>query len=264
MLVTWYGTAGFRVETEGRVFLVDPYLSRNANARPRLPFGPEGVSEAREIFLSHGHFDHAADVPRIASGTGARVYCSAVAAGALRRQGVSDAQLVAARDGDAFDFGFYRAQCFNSTHARFDLPLIARTLVRAMPSILLDTRLFSLLRRWPQGQVLSWRFALAAEDDRVVHHFGSAGCTEDELARLAALGAPDVLMFPLQGHTRICRIAARVVGRLKPRVVIPHHHDDFYPPISQAVDIAPFVRTVGELSLPVKVVALPVCKALVL
>jgi hypothetical protein len=42
--------------------------------------------------------------------------------------------------------------------------------------------------------------------------------------------------------------------------VIPHHHDDFYPPISQAVDIAPFVQAVGELSPPVEVVELPVCE----
>ncbi len=264
MLVTWYGTAGFRVETGGRAFLIDPYLSRNADARPRLPFGPQDVTEAREIFLSHGHFDHAADVPLIARQTGARVYCSAVAAGTLRRQGVPGAQLVVARDGDGFDFGVYRAQCFHSAHARFDLSLIARTLVRAIPSILFDTRLFSLPRRWPQGHVLSWRFTLAAEDDRVVHHLGSAGCTEDGLARLTRLESMDVLMFPLQGHTHICRIAARVVERLRPRVVIPHHHDDFYPPISQAVDIAPFVEAVGRLSPPVAVVELPVCEPLVL
>jgi L-ascorbate metabolism protein UlaG (beta-lactamase superfamily) len=244
--------------------LIDPYLSRDAEARPVLPFGPEGVAEADEIFLSHGHFDHVADVPQIARQTGARVYCSAVAAEALRYQGVPGAQLVVVRDGDGFDFGAYQAQCFHSAHARFDLPLIARTLVRAVPSVLLDTRLFSLLRHWPQGQVLSWRFMLAAEDDRVVHHFGSAGCTEDELTRLAALGAPDVLLFPLQGHSRICQIAARVVERLEPHVVIPHHHDDFYPPISQVVDIAPFVRAVGRLSPPVEVVELPVCEPLVL
>jgi L-ascorbate metabolism protein UlaG (beta-lactamase superfamily) len=261
LLVTWYGTAGFRIETGGRVFLLDPYLSRNATARPVLPFGPEGVTGAREIFLSHGHFDHMADVPQIARQTGARVYCSAVAAQALRRQGVPDAQPVVAREGDGFDFGVYRARCFHSTHVRFDFPLIVRTFFRSIPSIPAKVWLLPRLRHWPQGQVLSWRFTLAAGDGRVVQHLGSAGCTEDELARLADLGPPDVLMFPLQGHTRICQIAARVVERLKPRVVIPHHHDDFYPPLSQAVDIAPFVRAVGELSPSVEVVALPVCEA---
>ena len=261
MLVTWYGTAGFRIETGGGGLLIDPYLSRNAEARPALPFGSEGVTEGDEIFISHGHFDHIADVPQIARRTGACVYCSAIAAEALHRQGVPGTQIVAVHDGEGFDFGVYQAQCFHSAHVRFDLPLIARTLTRALPSVLFDVRLFPLSRRWPQGQVLSWRFTLAAENDRVVHHFGSAGCTKDELARLATLGAPDVLMFPLQGHSRICEIAARVVERFKPRVVIPHHHDDFFPPISQAVDIAPFVWAVGRLSPSVKVIELPVCEA---
>jgi L-ascorbate metabolism protein UlaG (beta-lactamase superfamily) len=264
LLVTWYGTAGFRIETGGRVLLIDPHLSRNAEARPVLPFGAEGVTEGDEIFLSHGHFDHAADVPQIACQTGARVYCSAEAARVLRRQGVPDAQLVVAYGGDGFDFGVYRAQCFHSAHVRFDLPLIARTLLRAIPSIPAKMWLLPRLRNWPCGQVLSWRFTLTAEEDRAVQHFGSAGCTEDELARLAKLGAPDVLLFPLQGHSRICEIAAHIVARLQPRVVIPHHHDDFFPPISQAVDIAPFVGAVGRLSPPVEVVVLQVCEPLVL
>jgi L-ascorbate metabolism protein UlaG (beta-lactamase superfamily) len=261
VLLTWYGIAGFCIETEGGVFLIDPYLSRNADARPVLPFGPEGVTDGDEIFLSHGHFDHIADVPQIARQTGAKVYCSVIAAEALRRRGVPDTQLVVARDGSVFDFGVYRAGCFHSAHVRFDLPLVVRTFLRSIPSIPAKIQQLPRLRRWPQGQVLSWRFTLTAESDRVVHHFGSAGCTEDELARLATLGTPDVLLFPLQGHTHICEIAARIVERLKPRVVIPHHHDDFYPPISQAVDIAPFVEAVGRLSPPVEVIELPVCEA---
>jgi L-ascorbate metabolism protein UlaG (beta-lactamase superfamily) len=261
LLVTWYGTAGFRVETGGRVFLIDPYLSRNEKARPALPFGPEGVTEARAIFLSHGHFDHAADVPQIARLTGAMVYCSTETAEALRRQGLADAQLVAVRDGDILDLGAYRAQCFRSAHIRFDFLLIARTFLRSIPSIPAKMRLLPRLRHWPRGQVLAWRFTLAAEDNRVVQHFGSAGCTEDELARLARLGPPDALMFPLQGHSHICQIAAQIVARLRPRVVIPHHHDDFYPPLSQAVDIAPFVEAMRQLSPSVEVVALPVCEA---
>ena len=264
MLVTWYGTAGFRIETGGRVVLIDPYLSRNADARPVLPFGPEGVTEASEIFLSHGHFDHAADLPQIARQTGATVYCSAEVAEVLRRRDVADKQIVVARDGDAFDFGVYRAQCFRSAHVRFDLPLVVRTLLRALPSILAKPRLLSSLRGWPPGQVLSWRLTLASESDRVVHHFGSAGCTEDELDRLAALSTPDVLMFPLQGHSRICEIATRALERLRPRIVIPHHHDDFFPPISQQVDIEPFVEAVGRLSPPVEVIELPAGEPLVL
>jgi L-ascorbate metabolism protein UlaG (beta-lactamase superfamily) len=54
----------------------------------------------------------------------------------------------------------------------------------------------------------------------------------------------DVLLVPLQGHTRICEIALKYVQALKPRLVIPHHQDDFFPPISTYVDILPFIRGV--------------------
>jgi L-ascorbate metabolism protein UlaG (beta-lactamase superfamily) len=256
--VTWYGTAGFRIETCGRVLLIDPYLSRGEGARPKLPFGPEGVIEASEIFLSHGHFDHAADVPQIVRQTGARVYCSSEVAAALRRQGVADAQIVEVEGGDVFDFGVYRAQCFGSAHVRFDLGLVARTLLRALPSMVSLMRRLSRLGQWPHGEVLAWRFALAEEDGRVLLHFGSAGWTEEELARLEVLGSPDVLLLPLQGHTRVCEMAARAVARLRPRIVVPHHHDDFFPPISQPVDIEPFVAAVGGLAPPVRVAVLPV------
>jgi L-ascorbate metabolism protein UlaG (beta-lactamase superfamily) len=260
MRLTWYGTAGFRIETGRRVFLIDPYLGRITAACPALPIGPRDVTQASEIYLSHGHFDHAADVPQIARQTGATVYCSAKVAQALRRQGVDGAQIVVARDGDAFDFNAYRARCYDSTHVRFDLSLIAATLYRSLPTLLPCLWRLRGLHRWPRGQVLTWRFTLAAERDRVVQHLGSAGCTEYELARLEKLDAPDVLMVPLQGHTHICRIAARIVARLRPRVVIPHHHDDFFPPLSQMVDIAPFVAAVSALPAPVEAIELPLCE----
>jgi L-ascorbate metabolism protein UlaG (beta-lactamase superfamily) len=255
--ITWYGTAGFRIETGGRVLLIDPYLSRGEGARPRLPFGPEGVTEASEIFLSHGHFDHAADVPRIARQTGAKVYCSKEVAAALRQRGMADAQIAEVEGGDTFDFSDYRAQCFRSAHVRFDLPLVARTLLRAIPSMPSLIRQLSRLGRWPQGQVLAWHLALAEENDRVLLHFGSAGWIEEELARFEALRLPDVLLLPLQGHSRVCQMAARAVARLRPRIAIPHHHDDFFPPISRSVDIEPFIEAVSRLSPPVKVIALP-------
>jgi L-ascorbate metabolism protein UlaG (beta-lactamase superfamily) len=219
--------------------------------------GPQDVTDGSEIYLSHGHFDHAYDVPQIAHQTGATVHCSEEVATALCRHDVGRAQTVVSRDGDSFDLGTYRAKCFNSTHVRFDLPLIATTLRRSLPELGLLLLRWRELGRWPEGQVLAWRFTLTAKNGRVVQHLGSAGCTEEELDRLCEMRSPDVLLVPLQGHTHICRIAARIVEGLRPRVVIPHHHDDFHPPISQAVDIAPFVEAVGALLLPPEVVQVP-------
>jgi len=257
MYLTWYGTASFRFETEGRIFLIDPYLTRNAAARPALPIGPLDVTAGREIYISHGHFDHMCDAPQIARQTGAVVHCSPKAAGALRNMGVDEAQIAVARDGDTFDFCAYQAQCFDSTHIKPDLPLLAATLFRSLPQL---PALWPLLRDWPRGQTLAWRFTLPMEDDMIIHHFGSAGCTEGELRRLADLDAPDVLLIPLQGHTQIYQIASRIVEYLQPRIVVPHHHNDFYPPISQTMDLSLFVESVKIASPSARIIKPRVCQ----
>jgi len=49
------------------------------------------------------------------------------------------------------------------------------------------------------------------------------------------------LLVPLQGHTDICNIALEYVQVMRPGMVVPHHHDHFFPPISMTVDIQPFI-----------------------
>src|SRR5206468_829190 len=63
----WLGTAGIRLTCGSSALLVDPYLSRNGQAQPPLVAGELELLPAEAILLSHGHFDHAADVPRLAN-----------------------------------------------------------------------------------------------------------------------------------------------------------------------------------------------------
>jgi len=243
MRLQWLGTAGFRIETDDQVFLIDPYLSRDPLSRPVQTLKPSDISDAGQIFISHGHFDHLYDVPAIMAAGKSSVYCSQTAAATLLREGVDSGRIHAVTaDGFALDFGGYRAQAFFSRHVKFDIPLVARTLWRMGPAGILRISNSGISRNYPMGQVLSWRFTV---DGYSIHHFGSAGFMPGELERLAA-NPPDLLLVALQGHTHICDIALEYVRMIKPRLVIPHHQDDFYPPISTAVDIRPFVMKVCE------------------
>jgi L-ascorbate metabolism protein UlaG (beta-lactamase superfamily) len=234
--LTWLGTAGFRVRNGDKAFLIDPYLSRNRRARPIQGLGPKDISQGGQIFISHGHFDHILDVPGIATRLGAKVFCHSTQARSLVRDGLGPGLVVEVEgDGQLFEFGSFSARADFSRHIKFDLPLIIKTLLRInirLPALL------PLTREYPPGQVLSWRFQFPGIS---IRHFGSAGYTQEELENLAQ-ERTDMIMIPLQGHSRICDIALEHVRILRPKKVIAHHQDDFFPPISQEVDIEPFLR----------------------
>ncbi len=257
MEITWLGTAGFQIKTENSWFLVDPFVSRNPQASPVQPKTP-GDLEGDWIFLSHGHFDHIHDVPVIARTRKARVYGSDVAAGSLKRLGVPENQLERiTRFPAPFFFDDFSATAFFSRHIRFDLKLLVKTLFKINVSFF---KYLPLLLYYPCGQVLSWQFEV---ENQRIHFFGSAGATEKELKRLAQRSI-DILILPLEGHTRICEKALKYVAILKPAVVIPCHHDEFFPPISQQVDITPFIEGAGHAHAATRVVVPKINQPLVM
>jgi L-ascorbate metabolism protein UlaG (beta-lactamase superfamily) len=66
--LTWLGHCSWQVRTAGHTILLDPFLDEN----PAAPVKAADVA-ADFILVSHGHFDHIADVVPIASRTGATV-----------------------------------------------------------------------------------------------------------------------------------------------------------------------------------------------
>jgi len=56
----------------------------------------------------------------------------------------------------------------------------------------------------------------------------------------------DILMIPLQGHSDSCQIGVDYVKYFNPGIVIPHHHDDSFPPLSTAIDLQPFVEKINK------------------
>lgn len=59
MNLTWLGHSGFRLEIEGAVLLIDPWLSGNPMFPPERR--DEALAGATHVLLTHGHGDHSAD-----------------------------------------------------------------------------------------------------------------------------------------------------------------------------------------------------------
>jgi len=71
MKLIWLGHASFRLEIGGLVLLIDPWLTGNPMLEPDQH--QAATDGATHILLTHAHFDHAGDLPRLAKDLGVPV-----------------------------------------------------------------------------------------------------------------------------------------------------------------------------------------------
>jgi L-ascorbate metabolism protein UlaG (beta-lactamase superfamily) len=250
--IQWLGTAGFRIQTEGRSFLFDPNVRGGNWDHPPTP-EELGLTEARPdvVLISHGHLDHAGDVPQILEACGAEVVCNDTVSQRLLHRGIPRERVIPVEAGTRYFHRDYRLEVFPARHAPLDLGATLRLVLRA-PSRAMNT--FARVRAHPAGSTLSYRLAFFSGCR--IQHFGSAGTTDQELTEMSEAGSLDVLLLPLQRHKAWMERIVAHVEALRPRILIPHHFDDCMPPFTEAMDIGPAVKDLGKLFPGVRVVRL--------
>ncbi len=229
MQLRWLGTARFEFISGSTSILIDPYLTRNPRSRPVQELRPEDFAHAQAVLLSHGHFDHSFDVPAIVELSDALVFASPRVCESLAAKGVLSGRLRPRQGGEGDKVGPFRFAAVPARHVTFDIPLVLSTAWRCLP------HLYDLARvsttRYPCGQALGWYVEV---EGKRLFHLGSAclpSGLDDEV---------DAFLVPVQGRTDIFSVAADLVSRVEPSMVIPHHHDDFYPPLSRYIDPGEF------------------------
>jgi len=133
--LTYLGTAGWEIQDGNVTVLVDPYISRLKYggtghpdddrpefARTDLAWSDTAlidgiVTQADFILVTHGHFDHLADVPYIAKKTGARVIGNETTITILRAFEIPEDQLYAVRGGEDYQFDGFSVRVVPSLHS---------------------------------------------------------------------------------------------------------------------------------------------------
>ncbi|RBI83868.1 metal-dependent hydrolase [Rhodosalinus halophilus] len=113
MKLTWLGHSGFRMEIGDQILLVDPWVTGN----PMFPEErrAEAIEGATHVLVSHGHFDHVNDAPRIARELGIPVVTIFDLAGWLeKRDGV---QTVGFNKGGTVMLGDVAVTMVNAAHS---------------------------------------------------------------------------------------------------------------------------------------------------
>lgn len=112
MQIIWLGHAGFRIEIEDKVLLIDPWLEGN----PAFPAErrAEAVDGTTHILLTHGHGDHASNVAAIARETSAPVLCIYEIA---QHFGAGGVEAMGFGKGGTLDLGGVSVSMVNATHS---------------------------------------------------------------------------------------------------------------------------------------------------
>lgn len=234
MKITWFGTAAVRLESnEGRI-LFDPYIRNYGESEYKLL---KLFAREKCIMITHGHFDHISHLKKIYNNRqDIDIYCTKTPMESLEKDGIEAKVFHLISPGEQFQKNGFHISVYQGKHVKYDWKIILKT-VFSYKIIMYSNRILQLCkdnkRYLENNEILMYELE---KDNKRVQILGSAGLQEDITYNQDA----DLLILAYQGRSDICRCAQNIIGRLKPKAVMPVHFDDAFPPISSMVDMNKF------------------------
>ncbi len=238
MRATFFGTTTLLFDDGRDQLLFDAHFTRPSLARYIFGRGvtdravvdellqKHRVDRLRAVFISHSHHDHVMDAPYVASRCGAAVYGSASALNVARGGHVPEEALMEFRGGETFDVGGFSVKVIPSLHSK-------PTILNNDLGMTIDAPLIqpARLRAYREGG--SFDFLVTAGDDRYLIR-PSFNYIEGQLDGIRA----GVLFLGIAGLAKADaateeKFFAETVEKVRPRLVVPVHWDNFFSPLTR-------------------------------
>jgi L-ascorbate metabolism protein UlaG (beta-lactamase superfamily) len=196
--LTWLGHAAFRVDTDGgkRIY-VDPFLQNN----PKTPASEKEPERVDIIALTHGHGDHAGEVPALSKKfPDAEIVALVELKGWLGQQGAHVGQLPGINKGGTQEIDGIRFTLVNAFHSSSS----------------------------DDGDYLGEAAGLVIRFDGKSIYFAGDTCVFGDMQLIKRLYEPDVAVLPIGDHFTMgpeeAALALELLGN--PRCV-PSHYGTF-------------------------------------
>lgn len=195
--LTWHGHSCFSLHTDdGTRIIIDPWLDEN----PRADIKSDDIESLDFILLTHGHYDHIADALKLAKRTDATVVSTFELATFMGEEGAKNVHGMNIGGAHRFPFG-----------------RVKMTIAHHTGTVHGDR----------QGKYTAnpGGFLLTLNSGTRLYHAGDTALTLDmQLLR----GEVDVAILPIgDNFTMGPEDAAKAVGFIEPKVVLPMHYDTF-------------------------------------
>lgn len=250
LTMQWLGTAGFSLEYEGYTLLIDPYASRpglrqvlsSHYLRPNPTNIEAAISNANAILVGHTHFDHALDVPGLVK----MFDCCALGSESLSRL-LSLHQLqhraIVVDCKKTYHLGPFEVTFVQSLHSK----LLLGWKVPNEGEICCEHLDCLSSGQYKCGQVFGIHIKVAGV---TFYHQGSANLIDDNIP----FRNIDYFLCGISGRGFTKNYTGRILKKLSPGIVIPHHFDNFFTDINEPVtfimnvNLGGFVEEVEKIS----------------
>ncbi len=232
--VLWLGQAAFKITTpKGKVIVIDPFMVKNPKT-PAAYKDLKALGNVDMILVTHGHFDHTADLPALAELTGAKVLMNADMGTTYGTLGIVPAKQLLR---------------FNKSGPVKPAEGITVTMVHAEHSSSVvhtdpETKKQTV---HPGGEPVGYIIKL--ENGFTIYHAGDTGVFSD-MKFIGEYYKPDLALLPIGGHFTMDPAHAAYATRtmLKPKHVVPMHYGTF-PPLKGTPE--EFKKAMGKTSIKV-------------
>ncbi len=243
MKAVWHGTAGVELIHEQGRLLFDPFVPLRGSPVDVKIGEFDGFSD---IFVTHCHIDHVADLPRIVKrNPDVMIYCTGTPYRTLLKKSVPARNLTRIDYGQELRVKGFTVRVYHGKHAvlpRVDLARVRSWL--GSPARGNIPRIAAEFLTYRENDETA--FYLIEADGKTISLMGSMNLRGD----VDYPSGSDLLVLPYNGWEDNFPPALRIVERLAPKRILLDHYDDTFPPVSPFVDLSPILRQYGDRVAP--------------
>ena len=242
--VSFFGVSSLLFDDGETQIMVDGYFSRYPLQQTQTSLissdsllvnrfiGQYNMKSVKALFVTHSHWDHAFDVAQVGLQTGANVHGSVSTLNVARGGGVPERQLKLIKHGQKIRYGKFNVEIIASKHS---------------PSALVDKEKGRLINVPLRQPARATDYVEGGSYDFLISHGANSiyvkpsaawveGALDNKRADVLFLG---IATLGLQDSVWRDTFYQQTVGKLRPRLVLPLHWDDFFQPVTDSLPLLP-------------------------